>query len=70
MKMGDKCALDELGVKICDALLLVPCTLAARAAAGWLFFRVARSTRMTQIWALRSRLEKQPTDLRPYASYI
>ena len=29
-----------------------------------LFFRVARSTRMTQIWALRSRLEKQPTDLR------
>ena len=27
-----------------------------RAAAGWLFFRVARSTRMTQIWALRSRL--------------
>jgi hypothetical protein len=41
-----------------------------RAAAGWLFFRVARSTRMTKIWALRSRLEKQPTDLRPYASYI
>src|SRR6478735_6736774 len=35
-----------------------------RAAASWLFFRVARSTRMTQIWALRSRLEKQPTDLR------
>ena len=34
------------------------------AAASWLFFRVARSTRMTQIWALRSRLEKQPTDLR------
>ena len=30
-----------------------------RAAAGWLFFRVARSTRMTQIWAFRSRLEKQ-----------
>src|ERR1700722_13435717 len=35
-----------------------------RAAASWLFFRLARSTRMTQIWALRSRLEKQPTDLR------
>jgi hypothetical protein len=29
MKMGDKCALDELGAKICDALLLVVCTLAA-----------------------------------------
>jgi hypothetical protein len=25
---------------------------------------------MIQIAALRSRLEKQPTDLRPYASYI
>src|SRR5271157_2102918 len=35
-----------------------------RAAASWLFFRVARSTVMTQIAALRSRLEKQPTDLR------
>src|SRR5271166_567589 len=35
-----------------------------RAAAGWLFFRVARSTVMIQIAALRSRLEKQPTDLR------
>ena len=35
-----------------------------RAGASWLFFRVARSTRMIQIWALRSRLEKQPTDLR------
>ena len=35
-----------------------------RAAVSWLFFRVARSTRMTPIWALRSRLEKQPTDLR------
>jgi hypothetical protein len=35
-----------------------------RAAASWLFFRVARSTRMTQKWALRSRLEKQLTDLR------
>jgi hypothetical protein len=34
------------------------------AASSWLFFRVARSTRMTRIWALRSRLEKQPTDLR------
>jgi hypothetical protein len=35
-----------------------------RAAASWLFFRVARSTGMIQIAALRSRLEKQPTDLR------
>jgi len=35
-----------------------------RTAAGWLFFRVARSTAMVQIAALRSRLEKQPTDLR------
>src|ERR1700746_2271382 len=35
-----------------------------QAAAVLVFFRVARSTRMTQIWALRSRLEKQPTDLR------
>ena len=34
-----------------------------RAAASWLFFRVARSTVMVQIAALRSRLEKQPTDL-------
>jgi hypothetical protein len=41
-----------------------------RAAASWLFFRVARSTVMIQISALRSRLEKQPTDLRPYASFI
>jgi hypothetical protein len=41
-----------------------------RAAASWLFFRVARSTVMIQIAALHSRLEKQPTDLRPYASYI
>src|ERR1700756_2520174 len=40
------------------------------AGASWLFFRVARSTRMTQIWALRSRLEKQPTDLRQYTSYF
>src|ERR1700732_1809724 len=37
-----------------------------RAAAGWLFFRVARSTRMSQIWALRSRLEK--TANRPAAT--
>jgi hypothetical protein len=41
-----------------------------RTAASWLFFRVARSTVMIQIAALRLRLEKQPTDLRPYASYI
>jgi ATPase family associated with various cellular activities (AAA) len=41
-----------------------------RAGAIWLFFRVARSTRMTQIWALRSRLEKQPTDLRQNTSYF
>src|ERR1700686_5104113 len=39
------------------------------AGASWLFFRVARSTRMTQIWALlrqtgSDRLAKQPTDLR------
>src|ERR1700692_3795459 len=40
------------------------------AGASWLFFRVARSTRMTQIWALRSRLEKQPTDLRQNTSYF
>src|SRR3984893_9011599 len=39
------------------------------AGASWLFFRVARSTRMTKIWALRSRLEKQPTDLRQNTSY-
>ena len=47
-----------------------------RAAASWLFFRVARSTRMIQIWALRyrqsgsDRLEKQPTDLRRRHHYI
>src|ERR1700758_387025 len=35
-----------------------------RAAASWLFFCVARSTVMIQIAALRSRLEKQPTDRR------
>src|SRR5271165_2900354 len=41
-----------------------------RAAASWLFFRVARPTRMIQIWALRSRLEKQPTDLRRRHHYM
>jgi hypothetical protein len=41
-----------------------------RAGASWLFFRVARSTRMTQIWVLRSRLEKQPTDLRRRRHYL
>jgi hypothetical protein len=46
------------------------------AGARWLFFRVARSTRMTQIWALLPpvrlgpRLEKQPTDLRQNTSYF
>ena len=40
------------------------------AGASWLFFRVAHSTRMTQIWALRSRLEKQPTDLRRRHHYL
>jgi hypothetical protein len=45
------------------------------AGASWLFFRVARSTRMTQIWALlrqsgSDRLEKQPTDLRQNTSYF
>jgi hypothetical protein len=40
------------------------------AGASWLFFRVARLTRMTKIWALRSRLEKQPTDLRQNTSYF
>jgi hypothetical protein len=40
------------------------------AGASRLFFRVARSTRMTQIWVLRSRLEKQPTDLRQYTCYF
>src|ERR1700690_3586205 len=41
-----------------------------RAVASWLFFRVARSTRMNQIWALRSRLEKQPTDRRQRHHYL
>src|ERR1700738_729544 len=40
------------------------------AGASWLFFRVARSTRMTHIRALRSRLEKQPADLRQYTCYF
>jgi len=45
------------------------------AGASWLFFRVARSTRMTKIWALlrqsgSDRLEKQPTDLRQNTSYF
>src|SRR5882757_7675201 len=40
------------------------------AGVSWLFFRVARSTRMAKIWALRSRLEKQPTDLRQNTSYF
>ena len=40
------------------------------AGASWLFFRVARSTRMTQIWVLRSPLEKQPTDLRQSTGYF
>jgi hypothetical protein len=35
-----------------------------RAVASWLFFRVVRSTRMIQIWALRSGIEKRPTDQR------
>ena len=41
-----------------------------RAVASWLFFCVARSTRMNQIWALRSRLEKQPTDRRRKQCYL
>jgi len=40
------------------------------AGASWLFFRVARSTRIAKIWALRSRLEKQPTDPRQNTSYF
>jgi hypothetical protein len=34
----------------------------------WLFFHVARSTRMNQIWAPRSRLEKQSTG--PAAAHV
>jgi hypothetical protein len=41
-----------------------------RAADSWLFFCVARSARMDQIWALRLRLEKQPTDLRRHHHYM
>ena len=42
-----------------------------RAGASWLFFlRRGGSTRMTQIWALRSRLEKQPTDRRRRHHYL
>ena len=40
------------------------------AAASWLFFRVAHSAVMIQIAALRSRLEKQPTDLRRRHHYM
>ena len=45
------------------------------AGASRLFFRVARSTRMTRIWALlrqsgSDRLEKQPTDLRRPHHYM
>src|SRR6266404_2630195 len=41
-----------------------------RAGASWPFFRVAHSTRMIQIWALRSRLEKRPTDRRQNTCYF
>jgi len=46
-----------------------------RAGASWLFFGVAHSTRMIQIWALyrqsgSDRLEKQPTDLRQNTCYF
>jgi hypothetical protein len=40
------------------------------AGASWLFFCVALSARMIQIGALRSRLEKQPTDLRQNTCYF
>src|ERR1700726_1349588 len=45
------------------------------AGASWPFFRVARSTRVTQIWSLyrqsgSDRLEKRPTDLRQNTSYF
>src|SRR6201985_198973 len=36
---------------------------------SWLFFRVSRSIRVTQIGAIPPHLEKQPTDLRQYPSY-
>jgi hypothetical protein len=51
-----------------DRRLIFKATL--RAEASWLFFRVARSTRMFQISALRSRLEKQPADLRRHHYYL
>src|ERR1700739_3383874 len=45
-----------------------------RAAASWLFFRPAAAGLARpvwiQIWALRSRLEKQPTDLRRRHHYM
>jgi hypothetical protein len=47
-----------------------------RVGASWPFFRVAHSTRMIQIWALRyrqsgsDRLEKRPTDLRQNTCYF
>src|SRR5208282_3590808 len=56
-------------------LQLLPFSDCSWAGASWLFFRVARSTRMTQIWVLyrlsgSDRLEKQPTDLRQYTCYF
>ena len=48
-----------------------PILIATRwAGAGWLFFCVAHSTRMSQIWALVRALKKQPTDLRQNACYF
>jgi hypothetical protein len=41
-----------------------------RAASSWLFFRVARSSRIRFRYARRSRLEKQPTDLRRKSCYF
>jgi hypothetical protein len=42
-----------------------------RAVASWLFFlRRGGSTRMNQIWALRSRLEKPPTGRRRKPCYL
>ena len=41
-----------------------------RAGAGWLFICVARSARVIQIGALRSRLEKQPTHSRQNRCYF
>ncbi len=51
-----------------DRRLIFKATL--RAGASWLFFRVARSTRMIQISALRSRLGKQPAALRRHHYYL